>query len=373
MTAEQLLRGVPEVDVVPSDRWDDVVTGLGGRDTYLLSAYHDASAALEPPGTRPVLLHVRTAGGEVALPLLLRPLPGGGWDATTPYGYGGPVSPSSAPVPGLGSALDRWARANGVVTTFLRLHPLLGNTGLVPPTADLVELGSTVLWDLSPGRDLRAALHPHHRRAARRAERAGLQITVRPAPGPLDDFRKLYETTMRRQSASAFFYFPDGYWLRLQRHEAALGTVLVEGRLDGELVAALLCFTHGPWLHYHLGGSADIARTMGASNACFVAAAEWGQAQGLTGFHLGGGVGGRSESSLFVFKQRFDPAAPLRTFSVAKLVHDGAGYRQLAGTSSTSGFFPPWRAAGNGTGFADREPTRSASPATPLPSAPCAG
>lgn len=374
MTAATVVRSVGDVTVVPPSRWDEVVAELGGRDTYLLAAYHDASAALEPPGTHPVLLRVRTAGGDLALPLLLRPLPGGGgWDATTPYGYGGPVSPR--PVPGWGAELDRWARANGVVTTFLRLHPLLENTHLVPPAADLVELGSTVAWDVSRGRDLRQHMHPHHRRAARKAERAGLELAVRTAPGPLEEFRKLYETTMRRQEAAPFFFFPDDYWTRLQEHEADLGTVLVEGRLDGELVASLLCFTHGPWLHYHLGGSADIARTIGASNACFLAGAEWAQAHGFTGFHLGGGVGGRSESSLFVFKRRFEPEGALRTFHVAKLVHDPDRYRELSGTASTDGFFPPWRASANTPRPAgdDRERNRSAIPTTPLRSASCAG
>jgi hypothetical protein len=60
-------------------------------------------------------------------------------------------------------------------------------------------------------------------------------------------------------------------------------------------------------------------------------------------FHLGGGLGGSSSGALLVFKHRFDPTGALLPFEVAKLVHDQERYRQLAGTYSTAGFFPPWR------------------------------
>ena len=338
---------VGEVHVIPASAWDGLVGRLVEPDTYLLADYQEVSALLEPPGTRPVFLHVRSAGGDVALPLLLRPLPDGrGWDATSPYGYGGPLSRTAQDAAALTGGLDRWARANGVVSTFLRLHPALDAVRLVPPSAELVELGSTVAWDVSGEQDLLGRMHPHHRRAVRRADGAGLEVQVVPDPTSLDGFRKLYEETMRRQDADPFFFFPDSYWEALLLRSATLAPVLVEGRLDGELVASLLCFAKRPWLHYHLGGSAEIARRIGASHRCFLAAARWAQGQGMTRFHLGGGLGGSAESPLFEFKHRFDPTGPRLPYRVAKLVHDEDRYRELAGTTSTSGFFPPWRRTG---------------------------
>jgi hypothetical protein len=229
------------------------------------------------------------------------------------------------------------------VATFLRLHPLLGNARLVPRTAGLVEVGGTVAWDVTPGRDLRTALHPHHRRTVGRADRAGVEVTVVLRPASLDGFRTLYEATMRRRLATPFYFFPSVYWTALAAHGEALGLLLVEASLDGGVVAALLCLSAGPWLHYHLGASTDDGRAAGASHRCFLAAAEWAQARGMTRFHLGGGVGGQVDSPLLTFKHRFDPVAPLLPFTVAKWVHDRDRYRELAGTSSTAGFFPPWR------------------------------
>ena len=335
---------VGDVHVVPLDEWDDLVARLGGLDTYTRVAYHRASALLEVPGTEPVLLHFRHRTGEIALPLLLRPLPdGSGWDATSAYGYGGPAARTAGARAAFGRALDAWARANGVVSTFLRLHPLLDNHRLVPARAEIIPVGSTVAWDVSPGRDLMATMHPHHRRAARRADRAGLEVSVVQRPDCLAGFRELYVTTMRRQEADPFFYFPTEYWESLLADSETLHPVLVEGRLEGSLVASLLCFAEGSRLHYHLGASHEAARSIGASNRCFLAAAEWAQAREMTRFHLGGGVGGSAESSLYVFKQRFDPESEPLPFHIAKIVHDRARYRELAGTDGTAGFFPPWR------------------------------
>lgn len=338
------LRRAGRLRAVPAREWDALMERLGTRDSYFRAGWSAASALLEPPGTRPVLLHFEHASGEIALPLLTRPLPdGAGADATSAYGYGGPVGLGHPDVALFGRALDAWAHRHGVVTTFLRLHPLLANTGLVPPRAELVEAGRTVAWDTSPGRALAQAMHRHHRRAARQADRAGLEVTVRERPPSLEEFRDLYVTTMDRQRAGSWFYFPEAYWDSLCGDDGALEPVLVEGRLDGVLVAALLCFADGPWLHYHLGASADAARSIGASQGCFLAAAEYAQGRGLTGFHLGGGLGGDPSSPLFEFKQRYDPTSVPLPFTVARLVHDRVGYRRLAGSDSTAGFFPPWR------------------------------
>jgi serine/alanine adding enzyme len=332
------------VRVVRATAWDEVVAEAGGLDTYTRAAYYRASALLEVAGTVPVLLQFRHRDGVLVLPLLLRPLrDGSGWDAVSAYGYGGPLARDDAAVSAFGPALDEWARANGVVSTFLRLHPPLGNAGLVPATAEVVTAGCTVAWDISPGRDLFADMHAHHRRAARKADRAGLEVTVTPRPFSLSAFRDLYITTMERQHADPFFYFPAAYWKALVAERQTLHPVLIEGRLDGELVAALLCFAEGSRLHYHLGASADAARSIGASNRCFLAAAEWGRSEGMDVLHLGGGLGGSPTSSLFVFKQRFDPAGEPLPFHVAKIVHDRERYRELAGTDDTAGYFPPWR------------------------------
>lgn len=330
-------------DGVPPEQWDATVAEHGADDAYLRRGWYEASRHLEPGGAEPVLLRFEQAAGTVLLPLLLRRLPDGvGWDATSAYGYGGPVASGDVDVAAFGAAFDEWAEVNDVVATFLRFHPLLRNARLAPPRAELMELGATVAWDISSGRELAPGMHSHHRRAARKADRAELALRITVAPADLAEFRALYDETMRRQDAAPFYFFADEYWDALIEDSGG-ELLLVDGLLEGEAVASLLCIARGSALHYHLGASADAARGIGASNRCFLAAAEWAQARGLATFHLGGGVGGGTDSPLFTFKHRYDPESEPRPFHVAKLVHDQARYRELAGTDSTAGYFPPWR------------------------------
>lgn len=337
-------RSTDGVEVVDHARWDAALSDRGCDDVYLRRGYHEASAHLEPDPAGVVLLRAAAGAGEVLLPLVVRCLPSGdAFDATSAYGYGGPWASGEADHAAAGAAIDDWARDHGVVATFLRFHPLLGNHAWNPSPVPPIRLGSTVEWHIGGDGDLRAGMHSHHRRAANRADRAGLQTRVRRAPDDLAGFRALYEHTMRRQEAAPFYFFPDAYWDALAR-DAGGDVVLVEGLLEGEVVASLLCIAGGGDLHYHLGATADAARAIGASNRAFLAAAEWGRAQGLGRFHLGGGVGGDETAPLFVFKHRYDPATPPRPFHIAKWVHDPGRYRALTGGDSTHGFFPPWRA-----------------------------
>jgi len=328
--------------VVPEEEWDGLLARLGSRDVYFTLGYHRVAAELEPLA-QPLLLRLASGAGP-ALPLLVRPLPGGepGFDATTAYGYGGPVAGPGDPAPAeFGEALDGWARANGLVATFFRFHPLAETWRAAPPRTEVVPLTSTVAWNVAPGRDLEEGLHRHHRRTVRRARRAGVSVQVVERPPDLRVFRLLYESTMRRRGATPFYFFGDAYWERM-REEIGGALVLVEASMDGVPVAGLLCMASPPYLHYHLGGSSGQARGAGASHLCFLTAALWAQAGGFSAFHLGGGVGARPDS-LYEFKHRFDPESPPRPFFIGKLVHDPDRYLALTGRSDTEGFFPPWR------------------------------
>ncbi|KAB1640958.1 hypothetical protein [Gulosibacter chungangensis] len=66
------------------------------------------------------------------------------------------------------------------------------------------------------------------------------------------------------------------------------------------------------------------------------------EGDGITTFHLGGGLVAAADS-LFDFKRRYDPSNEPLTFHLGKVVHDPDQYRALAGTDFTEGYFPPWR------------------------------
>jgi len=327
---------------VAAGEWDELLVELGCADAYLLRRYVESACVLDPG--EPMLLHLAGSGGSVVFACIVREIPGAGRpDVTTPYGYGGPVGiGAEPPVARFSELYDAWCAERGVVSTFIRFHPLFENHRAAGPRVHAACVGPTVGWPLSG--DLLEGMHGKHRNTLRKALKAGVTVDASPAPSDLADFVSLYELTMRRQQASAYYFFPTSYWDAL----ADLGDrlVLFDASLDGEVVASALCLRGDRWLHYHLSATRDSARDLGASNLLLYEAALWGHAHGLEEFHLGGGAGGR-EDSLLAFKRRFSPDGT-REFWTGKAVHDETAYRRLAGGAEIDyeGHFPAYRVPG---------------------------
>jgi serine/alanine adding enzyme len=307
------------VRALDSASWDE---RTGELDAYYRRPYVESAALLD--GGRPFLLEhdgALFAGIERAEPR----------DVVTPYGYGGPIGGDGS----FWAAYEDWARERGVVSTFVRFHPLYGNQA--GAQIHVEALAPTVAWRLDPERDLLAGLHFKHRNKVTKAEKAG--ATVRQHYG-LGEFVTLYEDTMRRLDADDFYLFEPVYW----EHLSQLPLARFDAEIAGEVVASALCLATPPWLHYHLSGTTDTGRSTGASTLVLLEAARWAQERGFERFHLGGGLGGK-EDSLHHFKARFDPEG-LVGAAVGKAIHDEEAYRRLSGgEAGYDGFFPAYRAS----------------------------
>ena len=351
----------PTVQRLTRAEYAAVMAAAGQHDAYLQPGYVEATAVIEQgepyylylpaPGHAESTGRAEPGASGVVCVLLVRELPpelqpvDGPtlFDAITPYGYGGPVGLGTAPpLAAFRQLFAPWCREHGIVTAFFRFHPLLDNASAAPAGTEVVPLVGTVAWQLTADRDLEAGMNQRHRRLVRKARREGVEIEVTRGAGRLADFQDLYNTTMQRQHADEFYFFPNKYWHTLAN---AFGDdlVFVTALSNGNPIASLLCLAGGPFLHYHLGATADVARSNGASNLCFLTAAQWGQAAGsMTHLHLGGGVGGKLDE-LYEFKLRFDPDNGAVAAAIGKLVCDPERYRALTGSAATEGFFPAWR------------------------------
>lgn len=329
-------------EVAPGE-WDALLDRLGLGDVYFRSAYLD-SASLLGQG-RPVFLQLERSRGAVVFPVLVREGPSGHADIGTPMGYGGPLAAGAdPPVAAFFSEYESWCDANRVVATFARFHPPLANHRLADGRWHVEHIGHSIGWRI--GRlipdELVGRMDSHHRRVVRKAQREDVRVSVEEGPTDLADFVSLYEETMRRRGASAFYFFPNEYWAQLT---GLLGGMLVraDAFVAGKIVASILCFASPPLLHYHLGASSERGQELGANHLLFVETATWAAAHGFERFHLGGGVGG-FEDSLYEFKRRFDPGGTLPAY-LGKTVHDESAYRALSDGKKIdySGYFPAYR------------------------------
>jgi Acetyltransferase (GNAT) domain len=287
-----------------------------GRPEYL------SAAALIDPGEPAGFRH-----GDVLYPFLVRPLAGGRCDLTSAYGCGGPYGEGPWREP-----FRRACRERGVVSEFVRFHPLRQNqAGL--GDLELWQLHDSVTVDLSlDDTGLIAQMAPTARNKLRKAQRAGLEVH---RDDDLERFCALYHQAMRRLEAREFYLFGIEFFRQL----AELGDDLVI--LDAGIAAGLfLC--GGGAMHYFLSGSTPEARHVAATNLLLFEAMRFGRKRGLTTLNLGGGM--RDGDPLHRFKQSVGAGRAPLWFGSA--VHDRAAYEELcrtAGVPVDDPFFPAYR------------------------------
>lgn len=339
----------------PADqRWTDTLATVR-HDFYHRPAFVALSAAQE--AGRPAAFLARDKDAVFFLPLILRSIDprlagqNGLCDAVSPYGYPGPLCTGSATFQREAvSALRATLQAVGVVSAFIRLHPLLSPM-IEPmrPHGTIVEHGRTVYVDLtcSPEERWRQLRH-NHRRDINKARRQGQVVRVDSNWQQFETFVTLYYETMRRVGANDYYFFPRADLASLRD---ALGSrlhlVTVEHR--GAVVSAGLFTECNGIVEYHLSGTRTDALPLRPLKTMLHFVQNWAAERGNQLLHLGGGVGG-TEDNLFYFKAGFsNRRARYATWRIvtARQSFDrlvaGWEYRHERTASGMSGHFPPYR------------------------------
>ena len=331
-------------------RWDELVEAAAADDVYYRPGY---CRAYEAAGHGRAVAVVTE---HALFPLLLRPLPFGedGFDAATPYGYGG-VLPLGRHASATGTVpasevrqLRDWCMAAGVVSCLLRLHPLLGGPGQLSdadtPDVAIREHGPTTAIDLSRLENERLEGMSKGRKADLTIARRELQLWWG-RQDALERFRHVYDGTMERVGAGEFYLFPPEYYRALADGLGdRLGVALA--LLDGEPVGGALFLAGRRFAHYHLSGTTDAGRELKAGTLLVHAGAEWARERGCERLHLGGGTAGAD--SLFAFKTSF--GGETHTYAFATVVADRGRYDALVGRRAEEPepprpeFFPAYRA-----------------------------
>ena len=293
--------------------WLKVMARCSGYDVGHLPAYH---LVAEQNGEGEARLFVYEGGGHtIALPLLLREidsfgeLPPGQWrDATSVYGYAGPVI-SSEEIPE--SEIKRFQeqlraalRQERVISVFSRFHPLLAQKHIFSGLGECVPVGQTVSIDLTLPESVQLKAYRRDlRKGLLKLQEAGARCVYDPSKNGLDCFIKMYRETMCRVSAEAFYLFDDRYFENLIS-ELGSNLHLFTCLLDDIPVAAMLVSACSGMVQTYLSASADEHMKLAPTKLVFETVRSWGARQGFKVLHLGGGVGAKSDS-LFYFKAGF--------------------------------------------------------------------
>lgn len=325
-------------------------------DTYHLPGYLQACTENEGGDIKVVI--IRHDGMTLGVPLLIRSLPFGekGFDACSPYGY--PCAIASKGSEGdwdvLWKMFCQYLRGINVLSIFLRFNPLLTSgecLNAAKMIGNVVSEGETVYVDLQQNEEfLWLQTREPFRRAIKKLINSGWKFVADDWTF-LQSFIEMYNSTMQRNGASNFYFFPDNYFTSLRDllgKNISLHSVLDP---DGNHVSAGLYLSNGKIVQYHLGGTHSDYLNMAPSKLLYHGSCRWYKNKGAHTLHFGGGLGGKQDG-LFTFKAGFSKNRAM--YHTCRIILDKHQYERLTaknlgmskGTITTSSsYFPLYRAA----------------------------
>jgi len=313
------------------EAWLDLWRSWPGREVMAHPEYLRLYAR---PFERVVCVVGQDDGGCILFPLLLRPLAAepwarsgeARWDATSPYGFGGPFAWGLGPRGEVDfwRAHEAWCRDERIVTTFARLslfpEQLAGIPGRVesrgPNVVRPLQVGLEAIW-----KDYDRCV----RNNVRVAMREGLTFEVDRTGARLDAFLEVYRHTMERRHASEWYFLPRSFFHRMVENLAGQ-YVFVHALSGGEVLSSELLLCSAEHVYPLLGGTCANAFRLRAHDLLRHRSVEWAVLEGKKAYVLGGGLA--PGDGILRHKLALSPRGMV-PFNVACFTHDPDACREL--------------------------------------------
>ena len=331
-----------------SKEWSRILQKSHAYDFYHTAFYHN----LDEEGEG-VMLYAANQNDFIALPVIIRKIDGTIYsDATSVYGYCGPIARKEIKeiddnlLEYLKDKINEYFKENNIIAAFSRLHPLIEQSDFFKDFGEVIELNKTVSIDLTLPADIQ-------RRAFRKSlksdlnqlrKRKGYSSVVAESDDEINQFIDIYYETMDRVEATPDYYFSKEYFHNFLKNEEFSNKLLLAMKDDVITAGAIFTVT-GNIMQYHLAGTKGEYGRDTPMKLLVDEARLLGTKLGLTDLHLGGGVGGQDNDSLFHFKSGY--SKNLKQFSIWKKIFNQEMYDNLVKEkgleNSDSGFFPLYR------------------------------
>lgn len=248
------------------------------------------------------------------------------YDMETPYGYGGPLSDgevTEASQKRFLKELKDYCGMEGIVSQFIRFHPLLQNHVLMPFVFETRYMRDTIYMDTASPELISANMDSKNRNMVRKAIKSGVTIERR-AIDQYSEFLPMYEETMLKDEAAAYYTFQKDYFDA--QSELKDNACIFYAMYEEQPIAGAMMYYNDRFMHYHLAGTHTEYRKFAPSNLMLYEAACWASTQGIQKFHLGGGMA--ADDNLFGFKKQFNKSGRL-PFVIGRTIFDKSVYQKL--------------------------------------------
>ena len=304
----------------------------------------------------------RTGSGGILFPFLLRALSDEAFcppaarrarDLVTPYGYGGPFcwNVETSDAARFWSAFEHWEKEEGVVSEFIRftvfpqsMIPYPGATNVAQTNVvRRLDLDEAALW---------SDVEHKVRKNVNKARASGVVVEIDCSGCRLDEFIRIYGSTMTRRRAADSYDFGRAFFEAI--HETLPGQfAYFHARLDHAVVSTELVLVSAEHVYSFLGGTNADAFGARPNDLLKYEIMLWARREGKRAFVLGGGY--TPSDGIFHYKKSFAPEGVV-PFCVGHRVLDQQLYDQLTAARSVyahlngaewdpcTGYFPAYRA-----------------------------
>ncbi len=324
---------IREIKIDNKEEWNAVVRSVPEYDVFYLAEYSMAFAKENPKNGEPLLLVYENDNNIAINVVMCRDIsednklkgkvePRKYYDLITPYGYGG-FCGKIDDWDELARAYSEYCKENGYICEFVRFNLF---TEYYQHYAGEVESRTrNVVRSLDISlEEIWGDFKQKVRKNVKRAERENLEILIECSGEHLEDFLKIYYSTMDRTNAENDYYFSKMFYETLNGmpDNVAYFYALHEGKI----VSCELVLYDETNCYSYLGGTYREYFDLRPNDFLKYEIIKWAKEKGLKNFVLGGGYG--EDDGIFQYKACLAPNG-IRNFYIGRKIFDKQTYDEL--------------------------------------------
>lgn len=327
-------------------KWNEILKKSTIYDFHHSAYYHEIDTEFST-----IMLYFEGGESFIALPIVVRPIENTPYfDITSVYGYAGPIFRFDDDLTKLDlieyfqHRFQQYCKEQNIVSVFSRLHPLIDQNQILEGLGEIVDLNKTVSIDLTIDAD---SQRKNYRKSLKselnQLRKKEISIDEATTNEEIDAFIDIYYETMDRVNATKNYYFSKEYFYNFLNTDA-FGAKLLVAKKDEKVIAGAIFTFADKIMQYHLAGTTEEFIRETPMKLILDEARLLGNKTSAQSLHLGGGVGGSDDDSLFKFKSGF--SKDFKQFRIWKYIANTDIYTQLVQSkniNTNSNFFPLYR------------------------------
>ncbi len=324
---------IKEINIEDQNTWDTIVRSFPDYDVFYLSSYSKAFMKETPKNGTPILLYYEDGEDRAINVVLRREIAkdeklagkieeGKYFDLITPYGYGGfwgNVSDWGK----LNQAYTEYCLSNHYVCEFVRFELFTEYHKHYDGEVETRTHNIVRSLDMSL-EEMWMDFKPKVRKNVKRANTYNLECIIENTDEHMEDFLRIYYSTMDRSDAEGEYYFSKQFYEDM--NEMKDNVMYFHVVYEGKIVSTELVIYGAENCYSYLGGTDREYFYVRPNDFLKYEIIKWAKEKGLKNFVLGGGYG--ADDGIYQYKYYLAPHGQYEFF-IGRKIFDQASYDHL--------------------------------------------